>query len=348
MAKVISLFKLSGTISDLTFRQTKDGPVAQMKPGPTRERVLHSERFRSTRLNAAEFKLAIAAGKLLRDGLGIAKEGMRVASLNGRMNGLFYKAAMGDREHCRGERYAWYGDIQLLAGFDFNKDLLLANALPPGIRHHLDAATGVMQVEVPAFIARKKKGFPKEATHFRIVSGGAVIDPKKRSHRNDVKESELLPLRKKTPEAICLVHQLEAGGGEVLVQVLGIQLYKWEDGREVLLQGGALRILEVVRAEKGNEGTRHQGNEVGEGIEATGQPGKEVEEGNGAMRQQGNEGLEGISEGKEMRIGVRVPGGKGLLICRSSEDLHYICDPSDGISGLRAGYEATGAPANDP
>jgi hypothetical protein len=411
MAKVISLFKISGTIGDLTFRQTKDGPVAQMKPGPSREKVLTGKTFRSTRLNAAEFKLAIKEGKLLRDALGIAKEGMRVASLNGRMNGLFYKVLESDPENCRGERYASNGDMQLLTGFDLNKDLLLANALPPDIHHQLDVGTGVMKVELPAFIARKKKGFPKEATHFRIVSGGAVIDFNKRIYRRDVKESELMPLRKKTPEAICFEHILKAGEGEVLVQVLGIRLYKLEDGREVLLQGGAMRILEAVKTVTRIGGELHElscGDEMRSGVEALledigpgdgeqgaervyGAEGSEGEAGAaplevgllavdvcapvgvegyrkavgrlrrrgrggvGGRRQRGNKATrhrgrrKGSTNDKEgVGVSLRERGRKRLLFCRSSVDLHYICNPSDGTSWQPEVREAIGVPGNDP
>jgi hypothetical protein len=72
MAKVISLLKLSGTIGDLTFRQTVWGTIAQQKPGPTRERVLTCEKFDHTRRNAGEFRLAIKNATLLRRALGEA------------------------------------------------------------------------------------------------------------------------------------------------------------------------------------------------------------------------------------------------------------------------------------
>jgi hypothetical protein len=228
------------------------------------------------------------------------------------MNGLFYKVAMSDTEHRLGERYASNGNMQLLAGFDFNKELLLANALPPGIRHHLDVATGRMKVELPAFIARKKKGFPKEATHFRIVSCGAVIDFARRSHRNDILMSELMPLRKKTPGAICLEHTLEAGEGEVLVQVLGMQLYRLEEGKEVLLQGGAMRILEAEKVEEGKEALRHPGKEGErlEGKEVLAAEEAEVENGVGCTEEPGGALLEVVVPAVDEGVPEGVAGNK--------------------------------------
>lgn len=65
MARVTSLLNISGTIGDLTIRQTELGGVAGLKPGPTRERVLTSERFERTRRNAGEFTLSIKNATLL-------------------------------------------------------------------------------------------------------------------------------------------------------------------------------------------------------------------------------------------------------------------------------------------
>lgn len=266
MAKVISLFQLRGSIDDLTFRQTEYGTIAGMKPGPTREKVLTHEDFRLTRRNAGEFKLAIQDARLLRKALGIALNGIAGSSLNGRMNGLLYTAARQDRTSDLGERRACQGDIGILTGFDFNKQLPLTTALPVNFTHTLDAATGTLKLALPCFIARKKKNFPAGATHFRIVSGGVAVNflcPRYHGKRSDIKTSELLPLSRKTPAAICLEHQVDVEAGEVLVQVLGMEFYKVVDRKEVLVKGGALRILEMVRIEDEAMGTSTQPHEAG-------------------------------------------------------------------------------------
>jgi hypothetical protein len=123
----------------------------------------------------------------------------------------------------------------------------------------MDAAKGLLQLELPSFIARRKKRFPKEATHFRIVSCGAVVDFAHDCYSNTIKTSDLLPLGKKTPDAICLEHRLKAGPGEVLLQVMGIQFYKVVNGKEELLKGGAVRILAAALI--ANE--RHESGKAG-------------------------------------------------------------------------------------
>jgi hypothetical protein len=271
MARVIGLFKLRGSIDDLTFRQTQDGIIAGMKPGPTRERVLSHENFALTRRNAEEFQLAIKDAQLLRHALGAALDGRTGSSMNGRMNGLFYKAARRDVTNDLGFRRAGQGTIGLLTGFNFNKQLSLEYALPIPLMHSLDVGAGSCKVEAPSFIARKRKYFPAEATHFRLVSTMVIIDFSNRKYKQAIERSELLPLRKKTPGAIGFEHKLEVTDGQVVVQVLGMDFYKVVDGYEEMLKGSAMRVLEVGKAvqrsafsigSEGIEAERQEGNEV--------------------------------------------------------------------------------------
>jgi hypothetical protein len=198
----------------------------------------------------------------------------------------------------------------------------------------------------------------------------------------------LLPLRKKTPGPICFEHVLKTERADVMIQVLGMQFYKVVDGKAELLQGGAMRVLEAVRVEEGNEALRQRGNEGGEGNEATRYKGNEErkQEGNEGLEMQGNEtlrqqGNEGVQQGgmEEMPLVAedgcppvviagtgraverlrrrgrggaglrsRMRGGKRLQFCRASEDLHYICNPSDGKRWLPVGQEDAGTPGSDP
>jgi hypothetical protein len=249
MAKVISPFKISGTVADLTFRQTQDGGVVQRKPGPSREQVLNSKKFKFTRQHAGIFRKVIKDGKLLRDALHEAIHSVRHAKLNGMMNKLLYAMAKTDTRSKRPCRHAAAGDISLLEGFEFNNKRSLDQALPIKFTHSLDPVTGTMQVALPAFIARKKKALPEGATHFRVVSCAAAVDFVNGSYREHSHTTSLLPLSKQIPEAIQWEHQLEAVSGEILLHVLAIEFYKVESGKTILLKWGAAKILDAARVE---------------------------------------------------------------------------------------------------
>lgn len=247
MAKVISFIKLSGTIDDITFRKTAEGNIAGRKTGPSREKVLNDPNFDQTRRNAGEFKLAVRDAKLLRHSLDHALNGVKRTTLNAHVTGLLHAAALQDQEHDLGCRYAASGDLSKFEGFEFGQQLSLDVALPISITQHFNIASGSMKTEIPPFIARKRKGFPAAATHFRIVSAGAAINFEEGRFVNDIKKSPLFPLRKQTPNAICLDHALKCAPGDVAVQVLGIQFFTLVNGKEVLVKGGAVKILAAER-----------------------------------------------------------------------------------------------------
>lgn len=327
MAKVISLFQLRGSVDGLTFRQTQDGFIAGMKPGPTRERVLSHKNFRLTRRNADEFQQAIRDGRLLRHGLGTALDGRTGSSMNGRMNGVFYKAARRDGISDLGFRRAFQGDMGLLCGFDFNKRLPLAYALPVAFTHSLAAETGCCRVEVPCFIARKRKDFPAGATHFRLVSGMVVIDFLRGKYREDIQRGELLPLRKKTPGVIGFEHKVERVNGQVVVQVLGMEFYKLADEYPVLVKGSALQVLEVVKIVESRE-SGVQSRESGAGSEELGGTGIEGESGVLSRASGGgSEELEvqchetGLSTLNVERLLEGEPGGCPFMGTRTREEV---------------------------
>lgn len=249
MAKLVGPLKLRGSIDDLCCRKTEDGIVVGMKPGPSREKVLTHDNFKRTRCNASEFQLAIKSATLLRRALGSALNGVRATKLSGRMNGLLYSVAEQDQEHDLGYRCAGSGDVSRLEGFEFNHKLSLDYALPVCIEQQLDAASGSVQVNIPSFIVRRRKGFPPEATHFKILSCVGMMDFDKRRYSNHIEESDLLPLSKKMA-AVELLHQLNTQPGEVMVHAVGMLFYKVVKGKEVLLNGGALQVMEAVRVAK--------------------------------------------------------------------------------------------------
>lgn len=231
-------------------------------------------------------------------------DGVRCTTLNGHVNGLLHKVCKEDKLNGYGSRCAAGGDIGLLTGFDLNKKLSLNTVLPVQPVHSLDSTTGNMKVQISSFIAYKRKGYPQEATHFRMVSGGVLVNFSDDGYSNNIQTSELLPLSRKTPGDICLEHRLNGKPGDVMVQVLGILLYKLVNGKEVLVKGGAVRILEARMAETRIEDELHEvleariletriDGELHEIVE------EEDLKGSEALSQKGH-------EGKERQQGIKV------------------------------------------
>jgi hypothetical protein len=246
MPKQLGPIKFRGALDDVCGRLTEDGPILQRKPGPTRKQVLKHKSFINTRRNAREFGGAVAASTLLRRVLGHTVKAVKHSKLVSYMNKQLHEVVMSDTESDWGDRCVNKGDLQLLEGFDYNQDLGLDVALPVKLTHSVDTTTGQVQLSVPGCLVRHKNVFPKEATHFRIVScAGAVNFGKKRCSFH-IAESELLPLRKKMA-ALQLEHQLAGKPGEVMLHTAGIIFFEVVDGKARMLRGGVLRVMEVAR-----------------------------------------------------------------------------------------------------
>jgi hypothetical protein len=246
MPKQIGPIKFRGLLDDVCGRKTEDGDILQRKTGPTRKQVLKHKKFINTRRNAREFGGAVAASTLLRRVLGYTVKAVKHSKLVSYMNKQLHEVAMSDTESGWGDRCVNKGDLQLLEGFDYNQELSLDVALPVKLSHELNVATGQVQLSVPGCLVRHKRVFPKEATHFRIVScAGAVNFDKKRCSFH-ITESELLPLGKKMT-ALQLEHQLAGKPGEVMLHTAGIIFFEVIDGKERMLRGGVLKVVEVAR-----------------------------------------------------------------------------------------------------
>jgi hypothetical protein len=177
MAKQVGPIKFRGALDDVCGRLTEDGVILQRKPGPTRKQVLHNDNFINTRRNASEFGGAVNASTLLRRVLGYTVKAVKHSKLVTYMNQKLHAVALSDKESAWGERCVNKGDIQLLKGFNYNRTLSLDVALPMVLEHSLDATTGQMVLTVPGGLIRHKRVFPKQATHFRIVSWVDIGEP---------------------------------------------------------------------------------------------------------------------------------------------------------------------------
>ena len=253
MAKVISPFKLRGSIGDLTYYENEFGPQVKGKGGPTEWQVKNLKQFVNTRYNAAEFKRATAASRLLRQGLGSLRHSVKNMRLSGRMIGQMLAALKEDRVHGKGERLVDCGDLSLLAGFEFNHKLSLEDALPLSIANHVAVEPGKVAVNIPAFQLRKKKTLPEDATHYRLVSCILSIDFEKRTFQQDKRVGNLQAMGRKAGAPFCAEQVVQPDNEQGCFWLMGIEFYKMVKDKPVLVKGGALRVMEWIGKAGGNE-----------------------------------------------------------------------------------------------
>ena len=243
MARVISPFKLRGSIGDMTFYENEFGPQAKQKSGPTEWHIKNQDSYKGALRNAEEWKRATAAARLLRAAMGNLRNGVKNMRLSGRMNAPMLQAIKADPVHGWGERVISYGDLTVLAGFEFNHRLSLDDALPLNVNNCYTADTDKISLQVPAFRLRKKKGLPPGATHYRLLSGVVTVDFDKRRYHQDIKASPLQAMGRQAGEAFCAEHTI-ADNTPGCFWMLGIEFYTMEKDGPALMKGGAMRVMQ--------------------------------------------------------------------------------------------------------
>ena len=245
MAKVISPFQIRGSIGDLVFFVNEFGQQVKEKSGPREWHVKNQDSFKNAHRNAAEWKQATAAAKLLRAAAGSLLNGVKNMRLSGRMNAPMLQAIQADPTHDWGEREIGRGDPSVLTGFEFNHNLSLDDALPLNVENCYTIAADRVSLQIPAFRLRKKKGLPAKATHYRLVSAMLAVDFDTRRCVRDIQKSPLQAMGRKAGAAFCAQH-VPATVTPGSFWLLGIEFYTMEKGEPVLVKGGALRVMQWI------------------------------------------------------------------------------------------------------
>lgn len=227
MPKQIGIHPFSGAHEGRSYYQSKlDGPLMRSKTGPKRNEVLNSNNFARTRENASEFQQAVQSATLLRHALRTTLKGKSLGHLNGHMNAGFLKVIKADKNNTRGNRHLHTANLPLLTGFEFNKEQSLRAVLDTPYITTLDATKAAFRIEIPALAARRHIKAPPGATHFKLISAAAAINPQTRQYTGSHQQTALLPLNARESGPLVLEQSLSAHKGQFLILTLGIEYFQ--------------------------------------------------------------------------------------------------------------------------
>lgn len=246
MAKQSGIIKLEGTIGDISFYKSKDGYLARGKGGVDKNRIENDPAFQRTRENGSEFGRAGSAGRTLRSAfrpLLIKTSDSRVTS---RLTQLMVKVIKADETSARGERNVLDGELELLNGFEFNKNSSLNATMYAPFIPGIDRASGIATVEVPAFVPNDSIIAPQGASHFKLVSAAAEIDFVNGSFTMASSVSNEIVLGTEQVDANSLSNALTAASTLPLFLVFGLEFYQEVNGEFYPLNSGAFNALAIV------------------------------------------------------------------------------------------------------
>lgn len=247
MAKQKGIFKVKGTIDDVTFYKSKDGFLVRQKGGVSKERIATDPAFERTRENQNEFARAGKAGKVLRTSI----RSMLLSASDGRMISRLLKEMMkvvkADATSERGQRNVLDGELELLEGFEFNEGGKLSQTLFAPFTASIDRATGVLSVSIDDFVPINTIAAPAEATYFEIVTAGGAIDFALGTHGITSNSSGVLPLNAVAAAAISNTYNAGANSTQPLFLFIGISFFQEVNGKNYSLKNGAFNALSIVK-----------------------------------------------------------------------------------------------------
>lgn len=245
MAKQKGIFKVQGTIGDVSFYRSKDGYLLREKTSLDGKRIATDPAFVRTRENSAEFTRAAKSGKLARQAfrslIKEASDSLVVSRLTREMILCIYE----DTLHARGERTVDQ-NISLLRDFDFNFNAKLGSTLYVPYQAVIDRAGGEMAVNLEAYQATGAILAPEGTTHYQFHVAGAQLDFDQKFYEVKFMDGPILPYDRSQQAAGTLSVQLTPGSDLVMMLVFGISFTQEVNGEHYSLKNNVYNALSLV------------------------------------------------------------------------------------------------------
>lgn len=246
MAKNSSLFKVEGTLDEVTFYKRNGSHYVKTKGGISRDRIMNDPGFVRTRENMSEFATAAQAGKLMRHSLGYLIKRVRDSRITGRMTGMMARVKQHDTVSDRGLRQVSAGistaDGKLvLKGFDFNLNAPLSLVIQRP--YVLDEVTGGVVITGlnPATHLRYTEG----ATHAGFTSAVLKLDFDTKLYQLISSETQFVPFSNESYDVAVVPDSIPQGTG-TLFYLLLIEFVQEFNGKMYPLNNGDFNMLHLM------------------------------------------------------------------------------------------------------
>jgi hypothetical protein len=247
MAQQKGILKLKGTIGDITFYKSKEGYLAREKGGIDAKRMATDPAFQRTRENGQEFGRAGKAGKFLRQAVRSLLKNTSDAKMVSRLTRQMIKVIQADEVNTRGNRNIIDGEAELLEGFEFNIAAHLDTTLTAPFSGVIDRATGVLTVDIPAFVPADEIAAPDGATHFKIISAGTEVDFERGINTTEINKTAEIALDMVPSADISHAHTVTPDSVHPLFILLGIEFFQELNGAMYPLKDETFNALAIIK-----------------------------------------------------------------------------------------------------
>jgi hypothetical protein len=216
-----------------------------------RRRVLTDPVFEVTRQNNAEFARACKANKLVRHAFRLAMPNKADRYVTGRLTKTMFNILQRDSINDRGERRVTKGVLDILEGFNFNRDTSLQNVLRGPysitINHDVTQAT----ISFPSFMAKAMVETTSNANACMLTGIAASLNLEEETWPVDPVQTDILDIFRHPRETLQLqipVHEHKSTHDIIIA--LGIEFFHEVGGRyqPVDKRHNALAVVKVFRS----------------------------------------------------------------------------------------------------
>lgn len=234
----------------LSYFRSKRGYQTRLAVGIPGDRIRNDPAFVRTRENGAEFGRAGKSAKLLRMALRThLKKGSDI-SLVPRLTKDMLKVIQADTQNVRGMRHAMAGNVELLTGFEFNKNAQLETSFSLMYDATIDRVTGTLEVALPAYLPADHVVAPDGTTHFQFVVVGVEADFGTMKYQVATEATDLILLDRTEQPAQTLTVNVTEASDKALFLAFGIAFYQEVNGDWYLLKNGIFNALKLATVSK--------------------------------------------------------------------------------------------------
>jgi hypothetical protein len=216
-----------------------------------RRRVLTDPLFELTRQNNAEFARACKANRLLRQAFALVMRNKADRYVSGRLTKTMFRILQSDPLNGRGERRITSGELNILEGFNFNRDTSLQNVLRAlysvTINHDITQAI----ITFPSFMAKAIIEPATGANACMLTGIAASLNLEEEIWPVDPVQTDLIDIIRHPNEPLQLQLPItEHKSSNAIIIAMGIEFFHEKNGsyQPVEKKHNALAVVKVFSA----------------------------------------------------------------------------------------------------
>ena len=250
MGKQSGIFKIEGTLDDVTFYRSRDGRfLVKRKSGVNGDRIKNDPEFARTRENGSEFTNIAQSGKVMRNALADLIFDVNDITKVQRLTAAMSRVKNLDDTSVRGERNVATGIAtpqgkQALKLFNFNGNARMSSVLKTD--YELD--TVGLTISIDGFTPVKNLGSPDGATHVELSGGFLNLDFASEDSELVLTNVENLAIDNTETDVTLTFPSTPAGSG-VNFYLLKVAFFQELNGTQYPLNNGAYNALQLIEVE---------------------------------------------------------------------------------------------------